>query len=281
MPFPVPDPSTSESADSQRDERKRQASPPSSFFAQSQAIRNTVDYFEDLHSGYPGTARKHQNRTRSALFVQLMASFEFAMKDFIAQTLDATHVCDDSATEWPWLQLDVPTVLSTREGFTRLGAALIHPLLGWQVPETMNSRYQDVYSRQPIAGDELTPLRDLWLVRHSIAHNGGFVTQPDARRLRSQTLADRQVLVDKAYLEEATTFLRGIVSRLETLVGPVLLEMWFNSAAAGTWDRDEVEYSRIKLLTTYVQSRPRELPDIDEATYAADLATYGPVEDRQ
>jgi len=189
MAFPIPESTSTDSADARRDEQKRQSSPPSSFYAQSQALLTAVRYFDPLHSGYVGAAGKHKARMWSALFVQLMATFEFAMKDFIAQTLDATHIYDDDIKNWKWLQIDVPSVMATREGLTRLGAVLIHPLLEWQVPETMNGRYQDVYERQPIANDELTPLRDLWIVRHSVAHNGGLVTQADARRLRDMSLA--------------------------------------------------------------------------------------------
>lgn len=275
MTFPIPAASSSESADSQRDERKRIASPPSFFFSQSQAILLAVRYFEPLHSGYEGAAKKHKNRTRSALFVQLMASFEFAMKDFIAQTLDATHIYDDEVKNWRWVEIDVPTVMSTREGFTRLGAVLIHPLLGWQVPETMNSRFKDVYTCEPIASDEIQKLRDLWIVRHSIAHNGGFVTQADARRLRSQALSDRQVLVDLAYIESAVELLRRIVLRLESVVGQKLLKRWFQRAAARRWSEDEPDYARIKLLATCVRSRTQELPVVDEAMYNTDLAAYG------
>src|SRR5581483_9295106 len=108
MTFPVPSANTTASADAQRDERKRQASPPSSFYAQSQAILTAVRYFDPLHSGYAGAAGKHKSRMWSALFVQLMAAFEFAMKDFIAQTLDATHIYDDQVKNWSWLQIDVP-----------------------------------------------------------------------------------------------------------------------------------------------------------------------------
>src|SRR4051794_32755946 len=130
--FPVPEASTAASADAHRDERKRQASPPSSFFAQSQAILTAVRYFDPLHSGYAGAAGKHKIKMWSALFVQLMAAFEFAMKDFIAQTLDATHVYDDDVKKWSWLAIDLSTVMATREGLTRLGAMLIHPIPGWQ-----------------------------------------------------------------------------------------------------------------------------------------------------
>lgn len=276
MTFPVPDRNTSESADSQRDERKRLASPPSSFFAQSQAILNSVDYFEPLNSGYEGTARKHRNRTRSSLFVQLMAAFEFTMKDFIAQTLDTTHIYDDAAKTWDWLSIDVPTVMSTREGFTRLGAVLIHPLVGWQTPETLNSRYLDVYKCQPVAKDEIQALRDLWIIRHSIAHNGGVVTEPDARRLRAPNLANQPVLVDREYLAETVIFLRRIVQRLQDVVGPLLLRRWFAEASAGDWQLDEDQYRRLKLLTTYVPSRPQELPSIGETEYDADALQYRP-----
>ncbi|MGA2320294.1 MAG: hypothetical protein ABSG95_06070 [Solirubrobacteraceae bacterium] len=174
MPFPVPDASTSESVAAARDEAKRAASPPSAFFAQSQAMLIAVRYFEPLNSGYEGTAEKHKIRIRSALFGQLMASFEFVRKDFIAQTLDITHIYDDEAKKWDWLTLNLAAVLSTREGFGRLGASLIHPLSGWQTPEILNQRYKDIFKREPVANDEIATLRDLWIVRHSVAHNGGF-----------------------------------------------------------------------------------------------------------
>lgn len=274
MPFPIPDATSADSADVERDERKRQTSPPSSFYAQSQAILTAVRYFDPLHSGYAGTAGKHKNKMWSALFVQLMAAFEFTMKDFIAQTLDVTHVYDDDVRSWSWLQIDVPTVMSTREGVTRLGAVLIHPLPGWQVPETMNARYQNVYRRAPIAGDEVATLRDLWIVRHSVAHNGGFITQPDARRLRDTSMAERQVRIDLEYLENTAEFLRTIVGRLESVVGPSLLEKWFREASARAWERDESDYCRLKVLTSYVQSRRKEVPSPDEAAYLADLARH-------
>jgi hypothetical protein len=41
--------------------------------------------------------------------------------------------------------------MSTREGLIRLGAVLIHPLQGWQTPETLNGRYHDVYRLEPVA----------------------------------------------------------------------------------------------------------------------------------
>lgn len=276
MSFPVPSTSSLESSDAHRDEKKRQESPPSSFYAQSQAILTGVRYLDPLDSGYGGAARKHKTRAWRALLVQLMAAFEFTMKDFIAQTLDLTHIYDDEVRKWEWLKLDLTAVLGTRDGSGNLGAVLIHPLLGWQTPETMNKRYSDVFQREPIASDELPALRDLWIVRHSIAHNGGVITRPDARRLRQPALANEQILIDLGYLEEATEFLREIVSHLESVIGKALLTRWLREGSSGDWETDSPVYMPLKRLTTYVKSRPQELPKVDETTYAADRAALLP-----
>ncbi len=276
MTFPLPDVNTADSADATRDERKREASPPSSFYAQSQAVLTAVSYFEPLNSGYEATAKKHRNRIRSALFAQLMATFEFTIKDFVAQILDETHIYDDEVGSWDWIKVDLRTVLATRQGTGRIGSVLIHPLLGWQNPADINKRYRDVF-RKPIVWDkEEQILRDLWIVRHSVAHNGGFVTEPDARRLRSAPLTNKPILIDSEYLEATTGFLRGIVGRLNTIIGPVVMKHYFERAATRDWTQDQTSYTRLKLITTYVESRPQPLPQIAQSMYTADEAANPP-----
>src|SRR5207244_1810167 len=125
---------------------KREESPPSSFYAQSRGIWLAAEYFEH-RGGYAGVASKHRLRIRSALLAQLMSSYEFAVKDFLAQVLDATHIFDDRVKDWDWINVDVSAVLQTREGLGRIGAVLIHPTLGWQAPKDINHRYQDVFGK--------------------------------------------------------------------------------------------------------------------------------------
>lgn len=100
------------------------------------------------------------------------------------------------------------------------------------------------------------------------------MTAPDARRLREASLAERQVLIDVDHLEQAVTFLRRIVQRLEAVVGRALLKRWFDEGSAGAWSADADAYKPLKALTTYIQSRPQELDDADEAMYLADRARY-------
>lgn len=230
---------------------------------------------EPLDSGYGGAARKHKNRAWQALFVQLMAAFEFAMKDFIAQALDTTDIYDDEIQRWKWLELNISGILGSRDGSGRLGAMLIHPLLGWQQPRNLNARYQNVFGRCPVKNTEAPALESLWIVRHSVAHNGGIVIGSDARRLKAPHLANEQILIDLDYLEQTTWFLRDIVQRLETDVGPALLERWFSESSSGAWDVDADVYVPLKLVTTFVKSRSKELPEITETAYTEDKERWG------
>jgi hypothetical protein len=68
--------------------------------------------------------------------------------------------------------------------------------------------------------------------------------------------------------------LRRIVLRLDSIVGPALLTKWFKEGATGTWEHDRSDYSRLKLMTTCLASRPKDLADPTEADYLADLATH-------
>jgi hypothetical protein len=82
------------------------------------------------------------------------------------------------------------------------------------------------------------------------------------------------VLIDLPYLEDATWFLRSTVERLETHVSPSLLARWFREASGGDWEHDADQYRRLKLLTTFVQSRPHDLPEINESVYLADKQDF-------
>ncbi len=77
------------------------------------------------------------------------------------------------------------------------------------------------------------------------------------------------------YLNSTMWFLRGIIARLSTNIGPKVLERWFRDAASRAWTQDEAFYSRIKLVTLYVESRIKDLPAITESMYTSDIAAYG------
>lgn len=81
------------------------------------------------------------------------------------------------------------------------------------------------------------------------------------------------MLIDLSFIEATVELLRTIVGRLGSVVGPSLLHRWFQEAAGKSWEQDADDYVKLKLLTTYVESRPQSLADPTELDYNADLAT--------
>jgi hypothetical protein len=184
MTFPIPPPYTTDAADIKRDEAKRILSPPSFFFSQTHGLLLAAGYFKNsrlLPSARGGVAAKHRNRINGALFAQTMAAFEFCLKDFIAGIVDLTDVFDERINSASWINVDKARILAQRDVAASVGAILVHPLLGWHEPETVNDRFNSLFSTALIPDDAVQALQRLWIVRHSVAHNAGFVTPP--RRL--------------------------------------------------------------------------------------------------
>jgi hypothetical protein len=66
-----------------------------------------------------------------ALFGQLMASFGYLLKDFVAKAVDLTAVIDPKVQKAKWMEVDAAKVLASRIAATTPGAMLVHSTLGW------------------------------------------------------------------------------------------------------------------------------------------------------
>jgi hypothetical protein len=276
MTFPVPTVWRLDTAQAERDEEKRRNSPCSFFYAQGRALVTAAEYFSDarlLENIRGGVARKHRHRIHLALFGQLMASFEYMLKDFLAKVLDATDIFDSRLNGQKWIDVDVNRVLSQRVAQTTVGALLIHPSVGWHDPEEVNRRFDQILRNRVIGRDEVPTLSRLWIIRHSVAHNAGFVTAPDAGRLGSGEIAERVVLIDEEYILDTFNFLSNIARRVAECSGRGVLIQWLRSLEdlRPDYTRDQYTYSRLKLLATFVASRPTHLPAFDKDDYLRDL----------
>jgi hypothetical protein len=275
--FPVPDSYSSNAADIAREESKRTARPPSFFFSRSRSQVLAATYFTDerLAGGYSAVAAKHRHRIQSATFGQMMAAFEWCIKDFFAQIIDATDLFDDKVEAAKWIQLEKSRVLAQREATASIGAILIHPTQGWHDPANLQSRYGEFFAASPLPNAEADTLERLWILRHSVAHNAGFVTNHDAYRMRAPALSERSVRIDEGFLNEAFTFLTGVVRRLGDPVGSRIMKCWLTEKSTGNFADDVLAYGALKHITTVVESRSIGLPDIVEATYNADRQALG------
>lgn len=277
MPFPIPEAWNRDSRDAQRDEAKRKDSPCSFFYSQGRSLVLAAEYFVDDRlavKARDGVALKHRHKIHLALFGQLMASFEYLLKDFVAKSIDLTAVLDLKVQKAKWMEIDAAKVLSYRLAATTPGSILVHSSSGWHSSEIVNSRYQELFSRQPIAADELPTLEKLWVLRHSVAHNAGFVIHFDASRIGSMGLAESVANVDASFVTDTFNFLCPIAERIASTVGDNLLLEWLKTckASGADFDRDAVTYIGLKKLASMVKSRTTDIVTPGKAEYLVDFA---------
>jgi hypothetical protein len=235
-----------------------------------------AEYFCEvrLRQTYGGVVAKHQHRVQLALYGQLMAAFEYMLKDFIATVIDATDLWDRQVRKQDWIQVDTDRLLAHRQAQATVGAMLLHPTQGWHDPREVNRRYQALFEREPIESDEVSTLERLWLLRHSVAHNAGFVTSYDAARMGATDLAGKVVHIDAQYIKQSFTFLSRIADRLAKTVATEILRRWLVSVRdlGEDYARDQDTYRRLKLLATFLKSRPSPLPDPGATDYSNDFS---------
>lgn len=266
---------TSDATDVAREERKRELSPSSFFYSQGQALVLAARYFRNdrlVPTARGGVAQKHKHRIHLALFGQMMAALEFLFKDFVASVVDLVPTFDDVVLQAKWLDVDAKQVLSLRSASSTAGSVLLHSTLGWHDAETVNKRYSALFQKAPIENSEIPDLDRLWLLRHSVAHNAGFVTAYDAVRGGMPALAGGVADVDDTFLSDSFDFLCGIARRVAEVVGDAVVLSWLKSRvpAGKNYQRDKETYKQLKLLATFVKSRTRELPSITKGRYSED-----------
>lgn len=272
-PFPFPEEAQADTADLERDAEKLELSPPSYFYAQGRAILLASDYFRDERlNGNPGTATKHRDRYRGALFVQLMANFEYLLKTFAGRIIELSDVHDEQVAQAKWIAVEKEAVLAHRDRALSLASLLFHGTQGWHKPEDVNKHYESLFQHGVFSNDDAPTVETLWIVRHSLAHNGGFVGTSDAYRARMPELGGKTIVVSHEYLEATFTFLLEIVKRLTTDVGQPALKRWVKERAKGDWMTDRNRYREIAKTVTLVESRAQSVPDATRASYDALLA---------
>lgn len=273
----------SDSADIAREEGKRERSPASFFYSQGQALVLAAEYFKAKRlakRASSGVAYKHLHRIHLALFGQMMASFEYLLKDFIARVFDAVPTFDERIRDEKWVTVNAERVLAVRAAPISPGALLFHSTLGWHEPEEVNKRYKRLFEGEPIATSEFAALEPLWVLRHSVAHNAGFVTSVDAARGRIPLVSAKVADISAQHIADTFESLCPIARRLAEVVGAKVIQKWISSRTAAGPDylRDKETYKRLKLLATYVCSRARPLPKITKSMYTSDYkkATAAP-----
>lgn len=277
--FPIPEPWELFTEEALRDEAKRTTSPGSFFYAQGKSLCLASAYFSDdrlVATARGGVAKKHRHKMQLALFGQLMASFEYFLKDFVSKSVDSCNVLDQRIASSKWIEVSAERVLSNRSGVASAGSVLIHSTMGWHQPAEIKSRFKNLYGVDILDQGEEETLTKLWVLRHTVAHNAGWLIPYDAQRMGREALANRAANINADFIQETFNFLSGLSERTTESCGAASLKQWFSkfTSAEANVARDFSTYKSIRLLGTFVKSRPQSLPEITEAQYLADHAMY-------
>jgi hypothetical protein len=201
-----------------------------------------------------------------------MAAFEFCVKDFIAQAIDSSDLYDEKVNEAKWIDVSKSRILAQRESAANVGAILIHPLLKWHDTDELNIRFETFFGSQLLDKREAQTLQRLWILRHSVAHNSGFVTGHDAYRLQAPTLTEAAIEMNYEFMKDAVNFLRGVVLKFEhgQRLGDAVLGRWLQEKATGDWLEDKDAYRRVRALVTVMRRRTDGIPTFTKGMYSAD-----------
>jgi len=276
MPFPIPSARGRNTADLVREEQKRQKSPGSFFYSQGQAQVLAAKFFTDDRlsaTTNAGTASKHRHRIHLAMFGQLMASFEYFLKDFIAKTIDATPRLDKQVRNAKWLKIDAERVLANRSGMATVGSTLVHSTGGWHDAEEVNKRYQALFERCAFTNVEVRILENLWVLRHSVAHNAGMLIHYDAIRIGAESLSEKTADIDSDFIGETFNFLSPIAKRICGDCERTLLQKHFGPLVdrGPDYTSDRALYDLLKRLCAYTESRARDTPSASQTDYEHDF----------
>lgn len=277
--FPIPNPRNRDTSDQQRDEEKRNRSPGSFFFSQGKNIVLSAKYFSDdrlIESARGGVASKHRHRMQMALFGQLMAAFEFFLKDFVTYVIDSTQILDEKLIKEDWLKIDVERILANRSRMASVGSTLVHSTLGWHSPQMVNQRYYKLFGRRVFSNQQVEQLEQLWILRHSVAHNAGTVIHYDAMRLGNEMLANKVMDIDAEFIESTFSFLSPIAKEICIRCGEKLLEQCFIGLKqrGPMFVTDSKFYHKLKTLSVYVESRNKEISLPSLTDYEADFNRF-------
>lgn len=140
----------------------------------------------------------------------------------------------------------------------------------------MNRRYKLLFGQEVfVSSAEIETINRLWILRHAVAHNAGFVTHHDSYRLRAPSLKERTIEITPEFLRHTRDSLAVTVRRQGDPIGQAVLSRWLKQRSSGDFAQDSEAYRRIKSIATVVKQRTRDLPLLAAADYLADRTSLG------
>lgn len=169
--------------------------PAECFLTQVVEAKNSFDYcmrkFQNAKGYLTKEAKDNLQQVTGPLFAATMGHFETFQKCLFAGLFDSTRLLK----EWDpnnWLKsagekfdFSASRLMAYRGQGAQIGLLFADALRGWHSPKAVNEFYRCFGSGADLfAADEVADLEVLWQIRHTLVHTGGWLTLPDAQKVK-------------------------------------------------------------------------------------------------
>ena len=175
-----------------------QRSPATAFLSEtvhlSDAINHCVRSFKKRQDGnYTKDSQDSIHRLSAAALAAIMGHFEMFQRFLFAGSLEATRLipafniaqCCSKLEKSSGLSIDVGRLAGYRGRPAPIGQVIADNLPDWHQPDRVNAHFRTVVPEVNLySNDNCEELRVLWQLRHSIVHTAGWLTDPDAQKVR-------------------------------------------------------------------------------------------------
>lgn len=173
------------------------ASPATAFLRQVVEAKNSFDYcrryFPKRAGGNDLSSEAEENlrNITGPLFACLMGHFETFQKFLFAGAVEATRFFKDwdegnlAALFGERSEISPRRMLAYRGQGAQVGTVLADSLSGWHSPGNVNSYFKAIDSTVSLfSNSDVEDLIVLWQIRHTLVHTGGWLTLPDAQKVK-------------------------------------------------------------------------------------------------
>jgi hypothetical protein len=162
------------------------------------------------------------NRLCAATLAAIMGHFETYERFLFAGAFEATRLvpgfdmsaCCKRLEKAASLSIDVGLLAAYRGQPAPIGQLLADNLVGWHDPQRVNSFFAAVFDNLSLFSNaDSDDLLVLWQLRHSIVHSAGWITRPDAQKIKQlHGLGDKPIVLGPTFVVAVARRLHPIVS---------------------------------------------------------------------
>ena len=175
-----------------------QRSPATAFLSQTVHLADSVNHClrhfkKKVNGSYTKDSQDSLYRLSAAALAAIMGQFEMFQRFFFAGVLEITRFvptfdideCCKRLAKGSGLSIEPSRLLAYRGRPAPIGQVVADNLVGWHDPARVNAHFAAVVpDTQLYSSADCQFLRVLWQFRHSIVHTAGWLTHPDAQKVK-------------------------------------------------------------------------------------------------